>query len=493
MKKRSILMPILLAALLWSAALPGGRPLCLPTLFAPAEAAAVGCVSGFVYEAVRSNRIEGATATLYYEDKAGKPVVWDAGASGQQNPQTTDRAGAFRWDVPAGKWRVEIAKEHYEKAYSDWTDAASGRQNIAVPLVSVAAPEVADVIKKRDSYTQEDYITVIFSQYMDRDTINEDTIVFTKSGVPADCEISAADGEVSGASDYVYYARSFDLFPEKGVTELTVKNVRNYAGTKIEKTYRIFTETIRPAVAFTLGDVDGDGAVAPADARLALRASVGLFPDGDASVFRNGARAFLAADCDGSGTIESGDARTILRASVGLALRAGNSPLADYVNLTDKHDDRTHRIDKITLHHMDGVMTAQDCCDYFCETKRQVSANYCIGYDGSIALNVEEQYRAWTSSSEANDMRAITIEMSNDGWDDDRHVSDASLAALIDLCADICLRNGIDKLVYTGDAYGSLTVHKMFIDTDCPGPYLIRKCGYIAAEVNKRLAAQPTQ
>lgn len=60
-----------------------------------------------------------------------------------------------------------------------------------------------------------------------------------------------------------------------------------------------------------LGDVDADGKVSAADARLALRYSVrleNLTPDG---IFR--------ADTDSNGIITASDARTILRISVGLA------------------------------------------------------------------------------------------------------------------------------------------------------------------------------
>ena len=60
------------------------------------------------------------------------------------------------------------------------------------------------------------------------------------------------------------------------------------------------------------GDVDGDGTASSADARLALRASVGL------EQYETGSAAFLAADVDGSGEIQPDDARLILRASVGL-------------------------------------------------------------------------------------------------------------------------------------------------------------------------------
>ena len=58
------------------------------------------------------------------------------------------------------------------------------------------------------------------------------------------------------------------------------------------------------------GDADGDGKVSSADARLALRASVGLET--------LTADFIMQCDVDANGKVESGDARTILRASVNL-------------------------------------------------------------------------------------------------------------------------------------------------------------------------------
>ena len=84
---------------------------------------------------------------------------------------------------------------------------------------------------------------------------------------------------------------------------------------------------------------------------------------------------------------------------------------------------------------------------------------------------------------------AITIEVANDGganW----HVSDKALAKTIDLCVDICERNGIKELKFTGDKTGNLTMHKYFAATACPGPYLESKFPYIAEEVNKRLGVK---
>ena len=59
----------------------------------------------------------------------------------------------------------------------------------------------------------------------------------------------------------------------------------------------------------------------------------------------------------------------------------------------------------------------------------------------------------------------------------DWHASDKALAKLIDLCVDICKRNGIPSLNYTGDAGGNLPRHNMFAAAACPGPYLQRESG----------------
>ena len=57
--------------------------------------------------------------------------------------------------------------------------------------------------------------------------------------------------------------------------------------------------------------MNGDGRITSADARLALRAAVGLET--------LDARQTLAADADGDGRVRSSDARLILRVAVGLA------------------------------------------------------------------------------------------------------------------------------------------------------------------------------
>lgn len=165
-----------------------------------------------------------------------------------------------------------------------------------------------------------------------------------------------------------------------------------------------------------------------------------------------------------------------------------NSSLVDYKKISpNKNSPRNNKIQKITIHHMAGNLTIEACGDMFAKTSRGASSNYAIGTDGRVGMYVEEKDRSWCSSSPENDHQAITIEVANDGGAPDWHVQDKALAKLIDLCTDICKRNGIEKLNFTGNKNGNLTMHKWFAATACPGPYLESKFPYIADEVNKRL------
>jgi hypothetical protein len=172
-----------------------------------------------------------------------------------------------------------------------------------------------------------------------------------------------------------------------------------------------------------------------------------------------------------------------------------NSPLVDFTLISpNSTNPRKSKIKKITIHHMAGNLSVESCGNVFQNKSRKASSNYGIGTDGRVGLYVDEKNRAWTSSNADNDNQAITIEVANDGGAPDWHVSDAALAKLIDLCVDICKRNGIEKLNFTGDKSGNLTMHKYFTATACPGPYLESKFPYIANEVNKRLGnAEPQE
>ena len=167
-----------------------------------------------------------------------------------------------------------------------------------------------------------------------------------------------------------------------------------------------------------------------------------------------------------------------------------NSSLVNYTRISpNSNNPRKYPITKITIHHVAAVASVEGLGSVFASAARQASANYGIGSDGRVGLYVDEANRAWTSSNRENDEMAVTIEVSNSQKGGNWPVSDKVLAKLIDLVTDICQRNGIEKLNYTGDKSGNLTRHNMFAATACPGPYLQSKFPYIAEEVNKRLSA----
>lgn len=186
-----------------------------------------------------------------------------------------------------------------------------------------------------------------------------------------------------------------------------------------------------------------------------------------------------------------------------------NSALATYTNLSPNCTrPRRGKIQYITIHCIVGQWTAKQGCDYFANTKRQASANYVVGKDGSIGLSVDEANRAWTTggtdskgnpirvngiSGADNDHSAVTIEVASDVFQP-YAVTDAAYQAVIRLVADIARRNGMKELHWMGDkslvgspAKQNMTAHRWFANKACPGDYLYTRLDDIAAQVNKIL------
>lgn len=176
-----------------------------------------------------------------------------------------------------------------------------------------------------------------------------------------------------------------------------------------------------------------------------------------------------------------------------------NSNLVTYTKISpNKNSPRNHKIDTITIHCYVGQVTAQQGCNgskfVNYNPTSGASCNYVIGYDGSIGLCVDEKDRSWCSSNSANDNRSITIEVASETTAPYK-VTDKALNTLISLCADICKRNGIKKLVWSESKADrinhkndcNMTVHRDFSNKSCPGEYLYNKHSYIASEVNKKL------
>lgn len=174
-----------------------------------------------------------------------------------------------------------------------------------------------------------------------------------------------------------------------------------------------------------------------------------------------------------------------------------NSPLVVYTNMSpNKNSPRQATIDTITIHCMAGHLSIESCGAIFAQSSRGASSTYGVGDDGRIGLYVDEGDRTWCTSSGSNDHRAVTIEVASDSTHP-YAVTDEALAATIALCADICQRNGIPKLLWEADpdlignvARQNMTVHRWFAAKACPGDYLFNLHGYIADEVNKILEGE---
>lgn len=177
--------------------------------------------------------------------------------------------------------------------------------------------------------------------------------------------------------------------------------------------------------------------------------------------------------------------------------KMSNSSLVSYTKLSPNHSgQRTHSIDRVTPHCVVGQLSAESICDCF-PVGREASCNYGIGTDGRVALCVEEKNRSWCSSSNANDQRAVTIECASDK-SEPYAMNSKVYASLINLCVDICKRNGKTKLLWFGDKDKTLnyspkseemilTVHRWFANKSCPGNWLYARMGELAEEVTKCL------
>ena len=171
------------------------------------------------------------------------------------------------------------------------------------------------------------------------------------------------------------------------------------------------------------------------------------------------------------------------------------SPLATQTIISPNKALRTAKIDTITVHCMAANATVRACGNLFAQKSRNASSNYGIASSGEIGCYVPEEYRSYCSSNKANDNRAITVEVANDGGAPQWHVSDHALYALVRLLTDVCKRNGIKKLVWSGNAADrvnhkngcNMTVHRDFSNKSCPGDYLYSLHPWIADEVNRAL------
>lgn len=175
-----------------------------------------------------------------------------------------------------------------------------------------------------------------------------------------------------------------------------------------------------------------------------------------------------------------------------------NSKLVNYTKLSPNHSGaRTHSIDRITPHCVVGQCSVETLGNIFMDVNREASCNYGIGTDGRVLLCVDEGNRSWCSSSNSNDQRAVTIECASEL----KHpyaFNDKVYNKLVELCVDICKRNGKKKLLWFNNKNKALnyspksdemiiTVHRWFDNKACPGDWLYNRLGDLAKKVTEQL------
>lgn len=183
--------------------------------------------SGYVYEAVKSSRLEDVTAEVWHSasaDGAGA-VPWDAESYEQVNPQPTDGDGVFGWYTPVGFYQVRFTKAGYEEARTEWMAVPPVRTGLEIGLRTTEKPQVESV----RAYT--DCVELTFSQYMDASDAS--LAELTATGLGEDCTFEwvgpeeGADGRQVAKALRIKSAKAL----ETGSTvELSLAGAVNYAG-----------------------------------------------------------------------------------------------------------------------------------------------------------------------------------------------------------------------------------------------------------------------
>ncbi len=208
--------------------------------------------SGYIYEAVPSNRVEGVKAEAYYYDyeldEFGFPteeksdIFWDAENYDQVNPLYTDKNGMYAWDVPMGQWLVKFSKDGYYDTDSKKDIAADEEGYLPVPppqtevntaIVSKEAPKVESV----NIYENE--IQIIFSKYMKLDTVNIHNVKVFANGEEVSGTIMPENNEfdLQGENEY---ASIFKFVPDEtlnGSVTVTVENSVGYNDKALTEKY----------------------------------------------------------------------------------------------------------------------------------------------------------------------------------------------------------------------------------------------------------------
>ncbi len=200
--------------------------------------------SGFVYEAVESNRLEGVTATIYHKERVEdiygewkeNVVKWNAEEYGQENPLFTDAEGNYRWDVPDGQWQVTFEKQGYETTRSEWLPVPPPQLDINIAMHQNVQPVV------RDARAYEDAVVVEFDKYMKTALLTTENIrVLDASGEKSYAGAIELIDEEDGVAMKARF-KAVERFGEDEVMLIVSNRVMSYAGIRMQDDFtQVFT------------------------------------------------------------------------------------------------------------------------------------------------------------------------------------------------------------------------------------------------------------
>lgn len=167
-----------------------------------------------------------------------------------------------------------------------------------------------------------------------------------------------------------------------------------------------------------------------------------------------------------------------------------NSSLANYIDKsTGNYVRRTQLITCIIIH-CSGVVGNCDKLSTLFGMNTQTSCNYGIGNDGTIGLFVDESQAASATGNASVNQRSVSIMVMNSSTSGDLPISAEAQASLIKLITDICRRNFILSLKYTGIAATStLLMPSWFQQSPSPGAYVSNLYPSIVNQVNANLSS----
>ena len=246
--------------------------------------------SGYVYEAVASNRVEGAEVTLYQNVNGVKTQVADGAEEifGAANPLISDADGRYEWFVPEGLWLVEVRADGYEPADSQsctnikeivtqdgytWLEVLPPQTAVNIGVVCKDAPYIKNIFAKSDGVELE------FSRYMDETTLIPSSFTLKNAGASVDFTVEKLNSEPDPAKPDVSYTsrillKTAELPMDTALTVGVSGSVKSYAGVAAGSSYNGVVKTA-PVYKLTVegGTAEKDVYTYPAGASVTITAN----------------------------------------------------------------------------------------------------------------------------------------------------------------------------------------------------------------------------